>query len=61
MAEMETDTFGYHPKSTVCYSCVARFECARLLQSKVNYDILSVRSGTMSMSEAQVARHVRGK
>ena len=61
MSEMETDTFGYHPKSQICQGCAVRFECAALLQSKVDYDIMSVRLGLMSMDEAQVAHHVRGR
>lgn len=59
--EMETDTFGYHPRSEVCQVCVSRFQCAAILQSKVDYDIMSVRLGLMGVDEAKVARRGRGK
>lgn len=58
ISEMEAETFGYHPKSLVCQGCAARFQCAAILQSKVSYDIMSVRLGLMGMDEARVARHV---
>lgn len=63
MAEMEDTTYGYHPKSAVCQGCQVRYQCAAILQSKVSYDIMSVRLGLMSVDEAKmvVARYGRGK
>jgi len=43
MAFMEKETFGYHPKSTVCSSCSDRFICYDLLMKKVGFDILKLR------------------
>lgn len=61
MSEMESSTFGYHPKSSVCQSCQVRFQCAAILQSRVKYDIMSVRLGLMSVDEAKMLGARRGR
>jgi hypothetical protein len=57
IAEMEESTFGYHPKSDVCQACPSRFECARILQGKVKYDIMSLRLGIITAEQARVAEY----
>lgn len=57
MSEMETDTFGYHPRSEVCQNCQARYQCAAILQSKVNYDIMALRLGLMTTEEARTVAY----
>ena len=42
---MDTETFGYHPKSKICMDCPKRFECNDVLISKVGFDILGLRKG----------------
>ncbi len=44
MAEMESVTFGYHPRSLVCVRCAGRFACAKELQVLVSFDILALRA-----------------
>jgi hypothetical protein len=60
MSEMENETFGYHPRSEVCKACPERFTCASQLQSKVSFDIMSLRLGLMSITEAQMAAACHG-
>lgn len=40
---MESETFGYHPKSFVCKGCSDRFLCNDMLIKAVGFDILSLR------------------
>jgi hypothetical protein len=54
MDQMETETFGYHPKSTVCQQCSARYQCASILQTKVKFDILALRAGHKTHEEIQM-------
>lgn len=43
MSFMETETYGYHPKSSVCQKCDDRFICNDQLLKKVGFDILELR------------------
>jgi hypothetical protein len=62
MGDMDTETFGYHPRSEVCQRCPTRFQCASILQSKVKFDILSLRLGLITSQEARmVAQYVHRK
>ncbi len=57
MSEMETETFGYHPKSEVCQSCQARHQCAAILQSKVGFDIMALRLGSITTEQARTVAY----
>jgi len=50
---MGTETFGFHPKSTVCNKCVDRDKCLNELRGKVNFDILALRRGLITSRQAQ--------
>jgi hypothetical protein len=52
MNGIETETFGYHPKSKICVACPARGECLQRLKERVNFDIEALRSGTITTEEA---------
>ena len=51
--QMRTETFGYHPKSTICQACPMRIECARRLQASVTFDIMALRRGEMTAEQAR--------
>ena len=52
MNGMETETFGYHPKSLVCQKCSAGGECSQRLKERVNFDIGALREGKITSEEA---------
>lgn len=52
MAAMDTETFGYHPKSTVCARCPMAQPCQIQLESSVDFDIMALRRGELSSTEA---------
>lgn len=54
MELMSTETFGFHPKSSVCASCPIASSCEAMLHAKVGYDIQAVRRGEMSYAQARV-------
>jgi hypothetical protein len=45
IAYMDSETFGYHPKSTICLSCQDKFKCIDTLIKKVKFNIISLRGG----------------
>jgi hypothetical protein len=53
MREMETTTFGYHPKSFVCARCPVARRCEQALQAKVPFDITALRSGQLTAEQAR--------
>ena len=53
MANMATETFGFHPKSAVCARCLAAKECQEKLAQSVNFDVLALRRGEITSEEAQ--------
>jgi len=54
LEQMATETYGYHPKSTVCARCLASYECFVRLRALVNFDIMALRTGEMTLQQAQV-------
>jgi hypothetical protein len=54
LAEMDSQTFGFHPKSSVCSSCPVQQMCGSLLQSKVSFDIMALRRGEITLQQAQM-------
>ena len=54
LEQMTTETYGYHPKSTVCARCASSYECAVRLKASVVFDIMALRNGTMTLQQAQV-------
>lgn len=54
IAQMLTETYGYHPKSVVCARCPLWQQCAAHLQSMVPFDIMALRRGELSLQQAQV-------
>jgi len=54
MAQMTTEAYGYHPKSTTCARCPATAQCATQLMAAVPFDILALRRGEMTLQQAQV-------
>lgn len=52
MGMMDTETFGYHPKSKACSGCSARDECAQKLGDRVNFDIAALRRGEITSEQA---------
>jgi len=53
MNRMRDETFGFHPKSTVCCNCPAASECRESLEASVRFDIIALRNGTLSVEEAR--------
>lgn len=53
MAEMQTVTLGYHPRSIVCARCPVAQECERKLRSSVPFDIIALRRGDLSLDQAK--------
>ena len=54
MAQMLTETYGYHPKSVTCARCPATYQCALQLQGSVPFDIMALRRGEITLYQAQV-------
>lgn len=55
-----TETFGYHPKSTVCVACPIAVTCEAQLRLKVPFDAQAVRLGEMTLRQAQTAAAYHG-
>jgi len=53
IAEMQTTTLGYHPKSLVCARCPVAKKCAEMLQATVPFDILALRRGEITTDQAK--------
>jgi len=53
MEQMETYTFGYHPKSVPCARCPIARQCLSKLQAISPFDILALRRGELTLREAQ--------
>lgn len=51
--KMDDETYGYHPRSTVCQECPAQHTCSTMLQAKVGFDIMALRRGQMTAEQAQ--------
>lgn len=61
ISKMESETFGYHPISKVCDSCLDKIKCEQILKSKVRFDIMALRRGEITAEEAyKKAIQVRG-
>lgn len=45
MEFMETETFGYQPRSKICKFCNSWYQCSEKLLSIVGFDILQLRNG----------------
>lgn len=50
---MLTDTFGFHPDSSVCRACPDSKACLEELQGHLDFDILALRSGRLTVQEAK--------
>jgi hypothetical protein len=54
-------TLGFHPASKVCWACPLRDRCSIRIQSYVMFDILALREGRLSSSQAEsISRRVHG-
>ena len=53
MARMATETFGYHPRSSVCARCPRATECLAQLQRSVDFDVLALRRGEITSDVAR--------
>jgi len=52
LAHMQDETLGYHPKSSVCATCAQASLCSQKLRMLAKFDIVALRQGTISMSQA---------
>jgi hypothetical protein len=52
MAQMRSETLGYHPKSHVCARCSKAVVCAASLASLAGFDIVALRAGKITMEQA---------
>lgn len=50
---MNTETFGYHPVSRVCLACPGSVDCLSELQGRTAFDVLALRTGQLTVQEAQ--------
>lgn len=58
---MNTETFGYHPKSKICAKCPIKQDCKNKLVASVNFDIMKLRRGEITSEQAyRAAMQVRG-
>ena len=53
-------TLGYHPRSNVCAGCSGAQACAAKLLSTVSFDILALRRGEITSTQAQGVVACRG-
>lgn len=53
MDESIVRTNGYHPKSPVCQRCPLAGDCAIQLQSAVSFNVQGLRSGTITLKQAE--------
>jgi hypothetical protein len=54
MDQMDEYTYGYHPKSRSCITCPLAQQCLGRLQQGMSFDIVALRSGNLSLQEAQL-------
>lgn len=52
IANMHTETFGFHPRSEICSICTRKTECEAALVASVNFDILALRRGEITSEDA---------
>jgi len=59
MEMMDSETYGYHPRSTVCARCPVAGQCAQQLQAGLSFDVLALRRGhtTLDAIRMQVTAH----
>ena len=50
---METETFGFHPKSLVCAACPISRKCRDALCSKVKFDVMAYRRGELTVGQVR--------
>lgn len=60
MLKMVDETFGYHPKSKVCGRCPIAVQCAQKLKGSVDFDIIALREGLITVQEALAEKRKRG-
>lgn len=53
--EIFVTTLGWHPDSAQCNSCPLARQCAMKLQGYVTFDIIALRMGRLTSSEAEAA------
>ncbi len=53
MEKMDSETYGFHPRSPVCEGCPLQQSCAVQLRSKVRFDIMALRRGEITARQAQ--------
>jgi len=53
MARMQQETFGYHPRSTICIRCVASQQCRALLEAHAGFDIVGLRARTQEACQGR--------
>jgi len=61
MRSMLVETLGFHPRSKVCQKCSAREECLHKLLDFVEFDIVALRMGQISASEAMIQAKQRNR
>lgn len=54
LEEMQTRTFGYHPRSVVCARCPLQGECAAALQQLAGCDVIALRRGEITVDQARL-------
>lgn len=61
LEEMDTRTFGFHPRSLVCARCPVAAQCEQALQAKVPFDITALRREQITTQQAmgQAAHYER--
>jgi hypothetical protein len=52
---------GYHPRSLVCARCIKARECEYQLRTTVNFDIIALRKGEVTSSQAYMEGVIRGR
>lgn len=52
MTQTEAETFGYHPKSSICEECKQKKDCSNRLRASVSFDILALRQGQITAEQA---------
>lgn len=52
-----SDSYGYHPESRWCRQCSLQAECQQRLTTSVNFDILALRRGEMTVEQARAQAH----
>lgn len=52
---VQSDTYGFHPKSRWCQQCPLQSECQIKLQNSVDFDIQALRRGELTVAQAREA------